>query len=793
MSVTSKLKRGVDLPMWEWLRPLPIAAGGNTPSTFATGGTPYGRYIYYLPTTTNVPFRYDTYTDGWTTITTPPQSQASFTSTRYNDYHGFTGRMINGSPSGFEAAVPKGNKCVGKTIRIISGTGAGQVRTITAVSDPIVHDIISVTSSSTIQIVDSSKTTYAPNQWRDYGVRIVTNAATDFRRVLWNNNAGTLVFADNRFSSVGVQWAYSSLPVSAASTEGSETRVQIESYNVAVNQNWTTTPDNTSVFVIQSGMLWNINVSAARFGFQSYDILNDNWYQNNSFNGGMLMGNIGTDVAIETLNESAVGVLLTANVSAATSNSISLSGIPTLLENQYSNYIIRIISGTGIGQDRIITSNPTSGPFIINRKWDITPDATSAVEIIADNDKIYMTGAAGAAMFEYDARNDVWADRRILEVGCPTNLCAVWAGYKRPIGITTITRVGTTATVTTGNPHGLKTGDSVTIYGATDALYNITASITVTGDSTFTYTMAGTPAANAVATDSQTTTKLVDPSKSWDVDELVGKIVSFTTTAYTATGGFQTAYQHRIITANTATTITFASGTAPTANTTAYLITDMRCNGGIYASQLTGSPSTTLVTTALGGLTTNNLAGLRAVVIDGANWGEVSIATNTANTITFASALSFTPTTNAFVTVLGVAATGAGCSLEYLYNTSTKQKGRYMFGIRGGNTNYMYLYDITSNTWEVLNQMPNSESFTTGTMTAYDGDDRIYIQRDQTGRVLYYDFNDNNLYSYNTIPFGMSTSTLGNKMSILKTEDGLKFLYMPRHSGSEFWRSLLWI
>jgi hypothetical protein len=791
MSVTSKLKRGVDLPMWEWLRPLPIVTSTN--STFATGGKPYGRYIYYLPTGSNIPFRYDTYTDGYTSITTSPQTQSTLTSTRYNDYHGFTGRMISGTASGFEAAVPKGNKCVGKTIRIISGTGAGQVRTITAVSDPIVHDTISVTSGSSIQIVDSNKT-YNRNQWRDYGVRIITNAATDFRRVLWNSN-NTLVFADNRFSSVGVQWAYSPLPTTTSSTDGSETRVQIESYNITVNQNWTTEPDNTSVFVIQSGMLWNINVSVARFGFQSYDILNDNWYQNNSFNGGMLMGNIATDVAIETLNESAVGVLLTASVSAATSNSISLSGIPTLLENQYSNYIIRIISGTGIGQDRIITSNPTSGPFIINRKWDTNPDATSAVEIIADNDKIYMTGAAGAAMFEYDARNDVWSDRRILEVGCPTNLCAVWAGYKRPIGITTITRVGTTATVTTGNPHGLKTGDSVTIYGATDALYNITALITVTGDTTFTYTMTDTPAANAVASDSQTTTKLVDPSKSWAVDELVGKIVSFTTTAYTATGGIQTAYQHRIITANTATTITFqaAAGTAPTPNTTVYLITDMRCHGGIYASQLTGSPSTTLVTTALGGLTTNNLAGLRAVVIDGSGWGEVSIATNTENTITFATALSFTPSTNAFVTVLGVAATGAGCSLEYLYNTSTNQKGRYMFGMRGGVTNYMYLYDISSNTWEVLNQMPNSETFTTGTMTAYDGDDRIYIQRDATGRVLYYDFNDNNLYSYNTIPFGMGTATQGNKMSITKTEDGLKFLYMPRHTGSEFWRSLLWI
>jgi len=792
MSVTSKLKRGVDLPMWEWLRPLPIITTTN--GTFATGGKPYARYIYYLPTTTNIPYRYDTYTDGYISITTPPQQQTTPTCTRYNDYHGFTGRMISGSASGFEAAVPKGNKCVGKTIRIISGRGAGQVRTITAVSDPTVHDTISVTESSLIRITDSSKTAYTFNQWRDYGVRIVTNLATDFRRVLFNTG-GTLTFADNRFSSVGLQWAYSPLLVTTnGTTDGSETRVQIESYTVTVDQNWVTQPDNTSVFVIQSGVLWNVNASTGRFGFQSYDVLNDNWYQNNSFFSGMLGAAITTDIAIETLNESAVGVLASSTFTGVNpSNNTWTTTIGTFTANQYANYIVRIVSGTGIGQDRLIVSNAID-TITINRKWDTDPDSTSLFQILGDNDKLYMTGAAGAAMFEYDARNDVWADRRILEVGCPTNMCAVWAGYKRPIGISTITRTSTTATVTTGNPHGLKTNDSVTIYGATDPLYNIVASIIVTSETTFTYTMTGTPAASAVAAFNQAVATLVDPSKSWTVNELAGKIVSFTTTPYTSTGGLQTVYFHRIIISNTATTITFAPNTAPIANTTAYLITDMRCHGGIYASQLTGSLSPTLVTTTLGGLTANNLAGLRAIVIDGSSWGEVSISTNTATTISFVgSGLAFTPTTNAFVTVLGVAATGAGCTLEYLYNTSTKQKGRYMFGMRGGITNYMYFYDITSNTWEVLNQAPSSETFTSGTMTAYDGDDRIYIQRDSTGRVLYYDFNDNNLYSYNTVPFGMSTATQGNKMSITKTEDGVKFLYIPRHTGSEFWRSLLWI
>ena len=66
--------------------------------------------------------------------------------------------------------------------------------------------------------------------------------------------------------------------------------------------------------------------------------------------------------------------------------------------------------------------------------------------------------------------------------------------------ISTITRGGTgnlTATLTTAAPHGLATGNRVTISGATEANYNGSYAITVTGASTFTYTMATAPAANA--------------------------------------------------------------------------------------------------------------------------------------------------------------------------------------------------------------------------------------------------------------------------------------------------------
>jgi hypothetical protein len=66
--------------------------------------------------------------------------------------------------------------------------------------------------------------------------------------------------------------------------------------------------------------------------------------------------------------------------------------------------------------------------------------------------------------------------------------------------ISTITRGGTgnlTATLTTASAHGLVSGNQVVISGATESNYNGTYLITVVDGTTFTYTMATAPAADA--------------------------------------------------------------------------------------------------------------------------------------------------------------------------------------------------------------------------------------------------------------------------------------------------------
>jgi hypothetical protein len=65
------------------------------------------------------------------------------------------------------------------------------------------------------------------------------------------------------------------------------------------------------------------------------------------------------------------------------------------------------------------------------------------------------------------------------------------------LSVTSITRLGSTATATTSVPHGFTTGMTVSMAGASQSAYNGNKTITVTGPNTFTYTVSGTPSSPA--------------------------------------------------------------------------------------------------------------------------------------------------------------------------------------------------------------------------------------------------------------------------------------------------------
>jgi hypothetical protein len=71
--------------------------------------------------------------------------------------------------------------------------------------------------------------------------------------------------------------------------------------------------------------------------------------------------------------------------------------------------------------------------------------------------------------------------------------------------ISTLTNVTTTATATTVANHNLQTGNYLTITGCTPGAYNGSFLITVTGDTTFTYTMLSNPGGSATVVGTYTT------------------------------------------------------------------------------------------------------------------------------------------------------------------------------------------------------------------------------------------------------------------------------------------------
>ena len=69
--------------------------------------------------------------------------------------------------------------------------------------------------------------------------------------------------------------------------------------------------------------------------------------------------------------------------------------------------------------------------------------------------------------------------------------------YTQGASISSITRVGTTATLTTSSNHGRINGDTVSVWGAVPSQYNGTYVIGGVTATTFTYTMASDPGASA--------------------------------------------------------------------------------------------------------------------------------------------------------------------------------------------------------------------------------------------------------------------------------------------------------
>jgi len=104
------------------------------------------------------------------------------------------------------------------------------------------------------------------------------------------------------------------------------------------------------------------------------------------------------------------------------------------------------------------------------------------------------------------------------------------------LSVTSVTRVGSTATATTVSDHNLASGVSVTISGAVETEYNGTFDIIVTGLDEFTYQITGTPTTPATGTilsdftTASVEVKSVETGEELNVNQANGVALTFTTT-----------------------------------------------------------------------------------------------------------------------------------------------------------------------------------------------------------------------------------------------------------------------
>lgn len=266
--------------------------------------------------------------------------------------------------------------------------------------------------------------------------------------------------------------------------------------------------------------------------------------------------------------------------------------------NQWANMAVYIVSGTGKGQWAIIASN-TATVLTLVKAWTapswytaagVAPDATSVYMIGPDNSIAYILNAGNTAIGRYSMHTGINFFGNKHDDGVACQAACRYADFP-PIAISTATGT-TTITVTTNQPHGFKTGWTVTMSGDTGAgagANNVAAVITVTGATTFTYT--GSATAWTIVS-GQSTTTLKDTTKNWTVNEHAGKICRFATSSFSTAAALpQLAME---IASNTANTLTLKTATTtPLTGQSVYVICTRNALGSIGHGIATGAGQST--------------------------------------------------------------------------------------------------------------------------------------------------------------------------------------------------------
>jgi hypothetical protein len=147
------------------------------------------------------------------------------------------------------------------------------------------------------------------------------------------------------------------------------------------------------------------------------------------------------------------------------------------------------------------------------------------------------------------------------------------------------------------------------------------------------------------------------------------------------------------------------------------------------------------------------------------------------------------------------AAPGLGAGGSWIHSVSASdwtaedaiQNGRYIFSVRGGAATAIDRYDIAGNTWAAITYAPANETFTTGTKYVY-SKNRLYIQKDATGRWFAYDFAENSMQPWGTMTYTQGAAVIGDTAFDATYKDGgseIDYIYMLLNTSTVLLRAMV--
>jgi len=162
--------------------------------------------------------------------------------------------------------------------------------------------------------------------------------------------------------------------------------------------------DATTQFQVYSGSLWFFNAGTSAVGFSVFDLATNAWTARSVSGLPTAWGTDGQLVStIGAAGSFATGTSTGTNTSTTLTNTGKAWGV-----NMWANYQVRITSGTGIGQIRVITSN-TATALTVASAWTVTPDATSQYAIEGNDDAFYLLGNNAVTIYTFTVSTNTWA------------------------------------------------------------------------------------------------------------------------------------------------------------------------------------------------------------------------------------------------------------------------------------------------------------------------------------------------------------------------------------------------